>query len=125
MLGSVLPADKKGRINFWQKLFTEPVERIYLMMKDGTIFNHTNHYEDIVYMSIGRLEKTLKKFKNKNYSIKDTAIIIHNHIKDHDFSPEDRKQYRRLRKYGFNGLFLLYSRMTNKTYCLMEKEKSK
>ena len=122
MLGFIFSMEEKRQINFWQKLFTEPIETVYIIMKDGMPFKHTNHYEDKVYMSIGMLEKTLKKFKNKNYSIKDIAIIIHNHLKNYKFSPEDRKQYRILKKYGFNGLFLLYSHVTNKTYCLEEKK---
>jgi hypothetical protein len=115
--------EEKRQINFCQKLFTEPVEIVYVIMKDGTPFNYTSHYDDKVYMSIGRLEKILKKFKNKDYRIEDIATVIHNHLKDCRFSLEDRKQYRRLKKYGFNGLFLLYSHMMNKIYFLEDKKK--
>jgi len=110
-------AEKEDSINdYWQSLFSEPVETVYIIMKDYTIFPHTSHYEDIVYMEIGRLEKMLKKVKDKNYGIEDIAIVIHNHLDDSRFSILDRKQYRRLKKYGFKGLFLLYSHTTNKTY---------
>jgi len=109
-------------VNFFSSLFTEPIESVYFIMKDGTPFKHTSHYEDRVYMSIEMLEKALKEFKNENYSIKHVAIIIHNHFKDYKFSHRDRKQHRRLKKDGFNGLFMLYSHITNKTYCLEEKK---
>ena len=121
MLGSVLPGEEKDPINdYWQRLFSKAGETVYIIMKDYTIFPHTNHYENIIYMSIGRLEKALKK---KGYKIKDIAVIIHNHLKDSRFSDLDRKQYRRLKKYGFNGLFLFYSNLTNKTYNIEEKSK--
>jgi len=123
MLSFIFSMEEKRQINFWQKLFSDPVEIVYVIMKDGTPVNYTSHYEDKVYMSVGRLEETLKKFKKKNYRIKDVAILIHNHLTSCKFSHEDRNQYRRLKKYGFNGLFLLYSNMTNKTYCLEDKKK--
>ena len=123
MLGPLLSAEKGDPINnYWQKLFSDRIETVYIIMKDYAIFPHTNHYEDIVYMDIGRLEKALKK---KGYAIKDIAIVIHNHLDDSRFSILDRKQYRRLKKYGFKGHFLLYSHITNKAYDIEDKKKSK
>jgi len=116
MLCCAISTEKKGHVNFWKKHFTDPIEKVYIIMKDSTIFNYTNLYNDRVYISIRRLEKTLKKFKNKNYSIKDVAIIIHNHFKGYKFSLEDYELHRRLKKYGFNGRFLLYSHMKKKVY---------
>ena len=75
ILSSVLPAKKKREANFWKKLFTDPIERVYIIMKDSTIINYTSLYNDRVYISIRRLEKTLEKFKNKNYSIKNEQKI--------------------------------------------------
>ena len=110
MLGSVLPGEKKRQVyRSWQDFFPDSVERIYIIMKDYTIFPYTSHYEDMIYIEIGRLEKALKK---KGYKIKDIAIIIHNHLDDSRFSILDHKQYRKLKKYGFDGRFLLYSRRT-------------
>lgn len=123
MVGSIFPVEKKKKTNPWQELFTEPIEKVYIIMKDKKGFEYTSHDEIKVHMSIGRLEKTLKKVKNKNYSIKDIAIIIHNHLKYCHFSDEDHKQYMRLKQYGFNGLFLLYCQRTNKTCCLEDKKK--
>ena len=107
----------------WQELFTEPIEIAYIIMEDWTTFTYTSHLENEVYISMGKLEKRLKKFKGKNYGIRDIAIIIHNHITDYQFSSRDYKIYRRLKKRGFKGLFLLYSHMTNKTYDIENKNK--
>jgi len=123
MVGCALSVEKKKKTNPWQELFTELIEKVYIIMKDKKGFEYTSHDEIKVHMSIGRLEKTLKKIKNKNYSIKDIAIIIHNHFKYCHFSREDYKQYWSLKSYGFNGQFLMYCHRTNKTYCLEDKKK--
>ena len=91
-------------------------------MKDGTPFKYSNQYENIVHLNIDDLEKNLKT-PEKTYRIKDIAIIIHNHFIDDKFSFNDRKLYRGLKKRGFDGLFLMYCRRTNKTYCLEDKKK--
>ena len=113
-LALLVPFFAAAEINPWQKFFTEPCEKIYISMKDGTIFEHASQSEIKVNMSIGMLEKRLKKFKDKNYSIKEIKVVIHNHFRSCDFSSEDRKQYRMLKKYGFSGLFLLYCHRTDK-----------
>jgi len=125
MLNFILSAKGKKEINPWQELFTEPIEKVYIIMKDRTGFKDSGYDEVKVHMSVGMLERRLKKFKDKNYGIKDIAIIIHNHFRNCDFSPEDRKQYRMLKKYGFNGLFLMYCHRTNKTYDIEDEGKSK
>jgi len=113
-LGSVLSAGGK-QINFWQKFFTEPVETIYFIMRDGTLFKKSNQEERLIRLSAGILKEDLKK---KSYKIKDIAIIIHNHRFERKFSDADWKFYRDLKKRGFNGLFLLYCHGTNKIYTL-------
>lgn len=110
--------------NFFAPLFTEPIERVYFIMKDGTLFKHTDCYENLIYMRIGELETGLNT-SEKSYKIEDIAIVIHNHRINKHFTPEDICQYEDLKRYGFNGLFMIYCHMTNETYCLEEKEKSK
>ena len=114
MLASVFSASEK-RINSWQELFPDHLERVYVVMKDGATFPHTSQDEAMVDMSIGRLEEELKK---KDYSIKDIMVVIHNHRMSKRFSHEDYKQYWTLKGYGFDGQFLLYCHRTNKTYCM-------
>ena len=109
--------EKAGIINYsWQELFPDHLERVYLVMKDGTIFPYTSHYGGKVYVSIGWLEEALKRYKNKNYSIKDIAVVIHNHQKDKNFGQEDWRQYYMLKRYGFDGRFLLYCHRTKEVY---------
>lgn len=123
LLGSVFPAEKKKQFNSWQELFPDQIERIYIIMKDRTFFEHTDYYENKINVNIGLLEEDLKKIKGKNYSIKDIAVVIHNHLKGYKFSPEDRKQYRRLKRYSFNGFFLLYCHSSNKVYDIEDEKK--
>ncbi|GAI05894.1 unnamed protein product [marine sediment metagenome] len=91
------------------------LESVYFIMKDGTRFRKTNNYEELVYVDIENLEKELKT-SEKNYKIEDIAVIIHNHFVSKKFAPDDIKQYRKFKKHGFNGRFLLYCHRTNKTY---------
>lgn len=116
----MMPLFLLAHINFWQKLFTEPVETIYIIMKDGTPFRYSSQNEIKIYMKIDELEKNLKT-PEKSYKIKDIAIIIHNHFINDEFTIDDRKQWRDLKKHGFDGLFLMYCHRTNKTYCFEEK----
>ena len=124
LVGCVFSAEKKRQINPWQELFPDQVERIYIIMEDRTFFQRTDHYENKIYVDIGLLDEDLRKIKGKKYSIKSIAIIIHNHLKGCRFSPDDRKQYRRLKRYGFKGFFLLYCHSTNKVYDIEDKKKS-
>jgi len=120
MLGSALPAERKDNFNPWQSLFTEPIETLYIIMEDRVAFKYSNQNEIEVRMTLGKLEKQLRT-KERSYKIKDIAVIIHNHLKGCTFSPTDRKLHWRLKKYGFKGLFLLYSHTTNKTYDIEDK----
>ena len=124
LLGPILPAEKKGDFNRWQSLFTEPFETLYIIMEDRVTFKYSNQNEIEVRMTLGKLEKQLRT-SERSYKIKDIAVIIHNHLKGCTFSPADRKLYWRLKhkKYGFRGLFLLYSHTTNKTYNIEDKAK--
>ena len=120
----LIPLFVLGDYNFWQELFKEPIERMFIIMKDGRTFKHDNSDEKKIYISAGELEETLKNLE-KPYKIKDIAIIIHNHFIEYKFSPDDEKFYWDLKARGFNGLFLLYCHRTNKTYCLEDKKKGR
>lgn len=120
MISCVFAGEKK-RINPWQQLFTEPFESVYFIMKDGTRFRKTNNYSDRVYVHIGKLEKELKT-PEKNYKISDIATIIHNHFVNKEFAPDDIKQYKKFKKHGFKGRFLLYCHRTGKTYDIEDND---
>lgn len=119
MMSFIFSAKEESHFNFWQKFFTEPVETIYIIMKDGTLFKYTNHEERLIHLGAGILEDTLKK---RSYKIKDIAIIIHNHRLEREFSESDWRLYRDLKRRSFDGLFLIYCHRTNKTYCLEDKK---
>ena len=116
----LIPLFAAPDINFWQKLFTEPVERMYIVMKNRIIFRLTSNDEKSINMNFGIMEKELKKRK---YKIDDIEIVIHSHFANCKFSDSDYRQYRALKKGGFNGRFLLYCHRTNKTYDI-EKRKA-
>lgn len=120
MFGCALSMKQKERSNPWQKFFTEPIESVYIVMKDGMIFKHTSRDKIKVHLNIGMLERWLRK---KKYSINDIAVVIHNHLKYCSFSPNDHKQYMRLKEHRFTGQFLLYCQVTNKTYDIEDKIK--
>ena len=110
--------EKAGVINYsWQDLFPDQLERVYIIMKDGAIIQHSSQHETMIDISIGMLETRLKE---RESSIKEIAIIIHNHYKEKSFSRSDYKQYWTLKSYGFDGLFLMYCHRTNKTYDIEE-----
>lgn len=120
LLGSVLSAKEKKEVNPWQELFTEPIEIVYIIMKDGSHLKQTNYEERLVRMGAGKLETILKKTP---YEIKDITIIIHNHRFERKFSPSDWRFYRDLKKRGFEGHFLLYCHWANKVYSIEKKKK--
>lgn len=123
MLSFALPAEKEDAIiDYWKKLFIEPVETIYFIMKDGIGFRHSNQYEKLIYVDIKELKKRLKT-PARIYEIKDIAIIIHNHRIEKKFSDNDKRFHGDLKKYGFDGLFLIYCHRTNETYDIENKKK--
>ena len=104
---------ENSKVKSWQDYFPDPVERIYIIMKDRVLFKYTNYEERLIYLGVGVLEDFLKK---KTYEIKDIAVIIHNHRFERQFSDGDWRFYKDLKRYGFEGLFLIYCHMTKKVY---------
>ena len=123
MVSFVLSAEKKREITIsWQELFPDHLERVYIIMKDGAIIQHSSQDDFMVDISIGRLKEELK---NRDCSIKDIAVVIHNHRYKKEFSRGDYRQYWTLKDYGFDGQFLLYCHRTKEVYDIEEKEKSR
>jgi len=122
MVCSVLPAEKKGYTISWQELFPDHLERVYIIMKDGAIIQHSSQHGTMIDISIGRLEEELRK---RNSSIKEIKMVIHNHRNQKSFSRSDYKQYWALKSFGFDGQFLLYCHRTREVYDIEGKEKSK
>lgn len=121
LLRSAFSAEEKALGQSWPGLFTEPFEMVYVIMKDGATFPCTSRHETMVDMSIGRLKEELKK---RDFSMKDIAVVIHNHRMKKTFGQEDWRQYHLLKRYGFNGRFLLYCHRTKEVYDIEDKKKS-
>jgi len=113
VVSSVLSVEKRGKIKSWHEFFPDPIERIYIVMKNKMTFKYTNHEERLIYLGAGILEDILKK---KAYKIKDIVIIIHNHRIEQKFSEADWRFYGDLKKRDFNGYFLIYCHRTKKVY---------
>ena len=121
-LSPLFSTEKASVINYsWQDLFPDHLERVYIIMKDGVIFPYTSHYGSKVYISIGWFEEALRRYKNKNYSIKDIAVVFHNHRKNKNFGHEDWRQYGMLKSFGFDGRFLMYCHRTKEVYNIEDK----
>jgi hypothetical protein len=123
MLSSVLSAEEKKQINIsWQQFFSDHLEKVYIIMKDGTILRHSSQNEIMVAMNMDILEEELKE---KNSSIKQIAVVIHNHRMNKNFTRSDYKQYWALKSHGFDGQFLMYCHRTKKAYDIEKNKKSK
>lgn len=120
LLGSVLSAKGRSSVKSWEDYFPDPVERIYVVMKDGKAFRQTNNEERLIRLGVGALENFLKK---KGYEVKDIAIIIHNHRFERKFSPADWRFYGDLKRRKFNGHFLIYCHLTKEVFPIEEKSK--
>lgn len=113
--------EKADVLNYgWEELFTEPCEIVYFIMKDGQPFRISSRSVKSIHVPIEELKKRLKNEKEA-YEIKDIAIVIHNHQNSRKFSPGDWQFYRDLKRRGFDGQFLMYCHMTNKTYNIEDK----
>jgi len=122
MLSCTLTAKvEKRQINIsWKELFPDHLERVYIFMKDGTIFRHSSQYESMIAMNIDMLEKELKE---KNLNIKQIGVIVHNHRISKNFSRSDYRQYWTLKGYGFKGQFLMYCHRTKEIYDIEDKNR--
>jgi len=109
---------KEIKTDVFNDYFTEPNEILYFIMEDYKIFCYTDSLKNKISVSLFKLEKFLKK---EGYEIENIAVIIHNHLLDCKFSKTDKKTYQRFKKYGFKGMYLLYSNLTNKVYILEDE----
>ena len=108
---------------FWGEQFKELIERVYVVMKDGKTFTIDSQDETGINLDVGVLDESLRGIKDKKYNIKEIDTIIHNHFRRPTFSSGDKKQYMRLKKYGFTGKFLIYNHMREQVYEYKPKEK--
>ena len=101
--------------------FTEPIEILYLLASDGTLYKITSHHEDRISFDMKDLKKALKK---NGHKISDIIIIIHNHPPNtpRDFSLIDIHTWYEFKNEGFTGNFYLYPQGSGVIYELREDD---
>jgi len=110
---------KVGENNIYVHLFKEPIEIVYLLMKDGTPYKITQNYNNRVYFNIYSLKKYLKK---RNHVISGISIMVHNHLIPTRISDDDKKIFRSLIREGFNGAFVIFLQGVNQVLIYEEKK---
>jgi len=98
-----LPDVHVARGNLWAQVFDkEPVEKLLVLFKDGRYFLFTNYDPNGVEFPESWL------FCDQGKKPGEIVLVIHNHPNLGRFSAKDIALYRRLRREGFSGEFLLY-----------------
>lgn len=110
--------DKVVYVIFEDK-FIEPIESMYLLMEDMTLYRVTSNQEFTVNFDMEDLKKEMKK---NGHTISDVMIIIHNHYTYRYFSPSDVRAWRSFKREGFTGNFYLYVTTAKTIYELREDE---
>ena len=116
----MVPLFAVADIKLWKELFPDPCETLYLFMKDNKIFKYSTRNTGGILINAEGIKEALES--TKKYSMKDIAIVIHNHRFNRRFSPGDWQFYRDLKKRGFKGLFLMYCHWTKEVYDIDEKK---
>ena len=113
--------DKLVYIIFEDK-FTEPVEVLYLLTSDSTLYRISSQHENTVKFKMYDLKRALKK---NGHKISDVIIIIHNHPPKksfRDFSRTDIQAWNDFKAEGFTGNFYLYPQGSGVIYELREDD---
>jgi len=100
MLGSVLPVFG----NFWDTAFRGiGYEKMFLRMDNGKMLEYTTYNK----ITINRTD-FFTFLKNKDFTVSQIKVCIHNHPYSTEFSEGDKKFYRQIVEAGFKGKFLVY-----------------
>jgi hypothetical protein len=98
----VLIYDQPPRL---EKIFKEPFEVMAIYCENGKTITVTSFLENQVNGTLEEIEHYLALV---NSDLGSAKYIIHNHLTPRRWSLTDKKFYRRLRKEGFKGRFILY-----------------
>lgn len=91
--------------NFWQSYFTDPVERLVFIFRNGQAVCFTSYLD----LAVEGTEALLTEhFATRGFAPADILIIIHNHLYSFQFSLRDKRCCAYFRSHGFRGHFLLY-----------------
>lgn len=105
------------KANIFYHLFTDPVEHLYLVMRDGNIFHLTSNIDYRICIS----HTILQDLKKHGYKVSDIIIMIHNHKFPHDLSEADRETWRWFRNRGFKGNFEIYYQLPEPYIIIFEE----
>ncbi len=97
--------------------FTAPIEIVYCLMSDGVLHQFTNNSPLYVNINGWILYDYMRSIDK---DIKNCVVVIHNHVFVGYFSTGDKAVLRSLKRYGFQGRFLLYIVMFDKYYELKD-----
>jgi len=104
--------------NIFSNAFKEPIERRYVIMKDGEVYSFTNNLENAIFASVGFMEEV---FKADGYALSDAVLTIHNHFGYPRPSSADLGFLHELRVRGFTGYYLIYETSLRKVFVYVEK----
>ena len=101
--------------------FKEPIEVMYLVASDFTMYKVTSNDEWYISFYMDELKKMLKK---NNHTISDVITIIHSHLAagGRKFSRSDVNTWREFKGEGFTGNFYLYYEGNRTIYELLEDD---
>jgi len=97
--------------NIFDEQFTAPVETLYLICFDGYAYGLSTHDSHTVDVSAYYVKTFLEE---RGRTLKDVAIIMHNHFAMPMLSGSDRIFLLRARNHGFRGSFGVYITATQK-----------
>ena len=115
---NAVKCDDKIMYAIFSDKFTEPIEVIYFLMNDTTLYKVTSNYENKVYLDMWVLKQD---FKKTGHTFSDVIVIIHNHTKDAYFSKDDIDAYEIFKDVGFEGKYYLYVYRNKTIYELAER----
>lgn len=81
------------------------IEKLVFLCRDGQVVRFAGNSTNRVSVRLADIIKALARTGNTLASV---SAVVHNHKWPDDFSEEDRSLLRALRKYGFQGRFLVY-----------------
>lgn len=101
--------------------FKEPIEIMYLITSDFTMYKITSNDEIYINFRMSDLKRMLEK---NNHTISDILAIIHNHLLHGGggFSQNDVNTWREFKREGFTGNFYLYYTGNKTIYELIEND---
>lgn len=97
--------------NIFDSAFTATVETLFVVCFDGQVYGLSTQEPNQVSVSPFYLKTFLEE---RGYTLKDVAIMMHNHFAMPVFSWQNGISLLKLRNYGFRGSFGIYITSTKK-----------